>query len=81
MELESQDYRSLPPDVQEDLRRRGVQAVLSGKTQVEVAKAFGVTRQAVNNWMKAYRGGGAKALGPKPKGRPRSDSNKARAAS
>jgi transposase len=39
--------------------------------QVEAARVFGVTRQAVGKWLKAYREGGVKALTAKRRGRPR----------
>jgi len=64
------DARSLPSEAQEDIRRKAVQAVLGGRSQVEVANLFGVTRQAVGRWIKAYREGGEKALRMKKKGRP-----------
>lgn len=69
-----QDARSLPPAAQESIRRRAVQSVVHGRTQVEVAETFGVTRQAVGKWMKAYGEGGARSLRAKRKGRPRGGS-------
>ena len=69
--MKTLDARSLPTIAQEDLRRKAVKAVLDGKTQVEVAKLFGITRQAVGKWMKAYREGGVKKLKAKRKGRPK----------
>lgn len=60
--MKNQDARSLPSVAQEDLRRKAVKAVLDGRKQVEVANLFGVTRQTVGRWVKAYREGGAKAL-------------------
>jgi transposase len=66
-----QDYNALPSEAQEELRRKAVKAVLAGKKQIEVAAEFGITRQAVNNWIRAYRSGGMRALKTKPKGRPR----------
>src|SRR3989304_3857668 len=47
---------------QEDLRCKAVKAVLESKKQVEIAKIFGVTRQAVGKWVKAYREGGTRIL-------------------
>jgi transposase len=70
------DARSLPSAAQEDLRRRAVKAVLDGNTQLEVAKIFGVTRQAIGKWVKAYREGEETALKAKPKGRPKGGSLK-----
>ncbi len=62
------DARSLSSVAQEDLRRKAVKAVLDG---TEVAKLFGITRQAIGKWMKAYREGGVKKLKAKRKGRPK----------
>jgi transposase len=65
------DTRSLPAVAKGDLRRKAVKAVLDGKTQVEVAKLFGVTRQAVGKWLKKYRECGMKGLKARPQGRPK----------
>jgi transposase len=68
--MTTRDARSLPAVAQEDLRRKAVRAVLDGKTQIEIAKIFGVTRQAIGCWVRAYREGGVSGLKAKPKGRP-----------
>jgi len=68
------DSRSLPAIAQEDLRTKAVKAVLEGKKRVEVAKIFGVTRQAIHLWLKAYREGGSKGLKVKTRGRPKGGS-------
>ena len=68
------DARSLPAVAQEDLRRKGVKAVLDGRKKVEVAKLFDVSRQAIWKWVKAYREGGAKSLKAKHQGRPKGGS-------
>jgi len=65
------DARKLPPEAQEDLRRRVVAAVRGGMGKTEAARAFGVTRQSIHNWMSAVEGRGVSALrarkrGPKP---------------
>jgi len=65
------DARSLPAVAEEDLRRKAIKAVRSGKTQLEVAQMLGVTRQAVGKWVKAYRTGGLRALKRKRRGRPK----------
>ncbi len=65
------DARSLPPLVQENLRFQAVNAVLGGRSIINVAASFGITRQAVYNWMKAHHLGGPEALAAKPRGRPR----------
>ncbi len=50
--MKSKDARSLSPDTQEAMRMKAVKAVLDGKTQIETAKIFGVTRQALSKWFK-----------------------------
>ena len=72
----NKDARSLRPDAQAALRQRAVRAVVGGgRTQVDVAEAFGVTRQAVGKWMKAYREGGKAALAARKRG-PKSGAGK-----
>lgn len=75
--MKTRDARSLPPVAQEDLRRKAVRAVLEGRTQTEVGRTFGVTRQALGKWMKAHREGGARALRARRRGRPQGGSLKA----
>ena len=65
------DARSLPAEAQEALRTTAVKAVVKGMKQEIAAQTFGVTRQAVGKWMKAYREGGMKALAAKAQGRPK----------
>lgn len=72
--MKTRDARSLPAIAQEDIRLKAVKAVLAGKTQVEVARMFGVTRQAVGNWVKAHRTHGTKSLKAKSQGRPKGGS-------
>ena len=69
--VKTRDARSLPPAAQEDLRRKAVNAVLAGRTRTEVAALFGVSRQALYNWLKAYRTQGARALKAHRRGRPK----------
>ncbi len=65
------DARSLSSVSQEDLRRRVVRALTEEEmTQVEAAQVFGVSRQAVNGWLKQYRRSGSDGLTGKPRGRP-----------
>jgi transposase len=60
----------LPQAAQEELRRRAVGAVLAGgRSQGEVARLFGVSRQTVNGWVKAHRQGGERALASRKRGR------------
>jgi transposase len=58
-------------DAREELRREEIQAILDGRTQAEVGKLCGVTRQAVCKWVKAYRAKGDEGLKTKRSGRPK----------
>lgn len=66
--MEITDARKLSGEAQEALRKRAVQAVLSGMTQAEAAKAFGVSRYAVILWVAAHKEGGEAALSARKKG-------------
>lgn len=68
--IKIKDARSLPAEAQEDLRKKTVRAVLKGMTQINAADLFGITRQAVGKWIKAYREGGVKTLDAKQQGHP-----------
>ena len=65
------DFRTLSPSTQEAIRKRAVQAVLSGQRQKNAAKTFGVSPQTMSKWMKLHAEQGEKALKAKPRGRPR----------
>ena len=68
--MENRDARSLPAAAQEQIRRRAVKAVRElGKKKSEVAKLFGVSQQAVRNWLKAHDAHGDAALAAKKRGR------------
>ncbi len=67
--MSKDDARSLPGAAQEALRKRAVQAVLDGMSQVEAARVFGVHPNAVNRWVKRYREGGWPALAERRRGR------------
>ena len=69
--MKTRDARSLSAKAQEALRERAVSAVLSGKSQVEVAKTFGVTTVSVNKWVQRYRRHGEHALKAARQGRPK----------
>jgi len=69
--MKIKDARSLPSVAQEDLRQKAVKAVSEGKTQVEVAKMLGITRQTVGKWISKFRQGGDKSLKAKQRGRPK----------
>jgi transposase len=68
--MEPRDSRTLSPAAQEELRRRAVAAVLNGSSRTEVGELFGVPRQTVGQWVKAYHAGGEEALTSKRRGRP-----------
>ena len=64
------DFRALTPQTQEATRRQAVAAVKSGISQVEAARLFGVTRQAIANWMEVYKNMGSTGLRARKRGRP-----------
>jgi len=67
------DARRLPPQAQEDLRRRVVHAIVDqGMSQVEAARAFQVGRTSIHNWLKAHGQGGMSALRARKRGPKRS---------
>ncbi|WP_406631928.1 IS630 family transposase [Amycolatopsis sp. WGS_07] len=61
--------RRLSPSSQEDLRRRAVAAVESGRAQAEVAEAFGVGLRSLSRWVNAFRGNGNRGLAARKRGR------------
>jgi transposase len=63
------DARGLSPDALLDLRRRVVAAVESGARQTDVARLFGVSRQTVSTWVRAYRNLGDDAFRLAQRGR------------
>ena len=64
------DFRSLNAEAQENTRRQAVAAVKSGMSIVEAARVFGITRQALGNWMQLYRSKGTAGLRAHKRGRP-----------
>jgi transposase len=64
------DFRSLAPQAQETLRFKAVAALGAGGSKTEVARIFGVTRQAVHGWIARQRASGAEALRAQRRGRP-----------
>ena len=68
--MKNKDARSLPSAAQEQLRRRSVQAVRDGMTQLEAARIFGVTRQTIGVWVKKVGNKSLDVLAAKPQGRP-----------
>lgn len=72
--MKEKDARSLSPAAQEAIRIKAIEAVQAGMKQVDVARFFGVTRQVLGKWVKAYREKGLKALKAKRQGRPKGGS-------
>lgn len=65
------DARSLDQAQQEVIRIKAVKVLGRGKTQLEVAKLFGVSLRAVSNWNKTHKVHGAPGLRKKSR-RPKS---------
>ena len=63
------DGRRLSPAAQEDLRRRAVAAVESGRSQAEVSTVLGVSPKTVWRWVEAFRRKGNKGLQAGRRGR------------
>lgn len=66
--MQRKDFRNTPQKTQDEVRERAVKAVLSGKTQTEVAEIFGVSRQSVNAWVNKYKRKGKQTLVSKKRG-------------
>src|SRR5215472_1824775 len=70
-EFSKPDGRKLDHALLEHMRFRAMELMDGGMSAAEVGRAFGVTRQAVSNWRKAYRENGPDALRAVPvPGRP-----------
>jgi len=67
--IKVRDTRSLTASELFDLRKRAVIALRAGRTQLDVAAALGVSRQAVARWSRAAAVGET-GLQPRTKGRP-----------
>ena len=63
------DARSLSDDTLETLRERAVAMVAAGAPQVAAARALGVHKNTVSQWLKAWRERGDGALKAKRRGR------------
>jgi transposase len=64
------DARTLSPAAQEDQRRKAILARREGKSVSEVARLFGVSREAVYQWIERYERGGAAGLTARQRGKP-----------
>jgi transposase len=65
-----QDFRSLGPQAQEAIRFKAMAALKEGRSKTEVARLFGVTRQAVHGWVGRKREAGLPGLRARRRGRP-----------
>ena len=74
--LTDRDFRKLPTSSQSELRCVAVNMVLSGTSRIEVAKAIGVNRRFVGEWVRAFEDVGEAALAGGRRGR-RPDEQKA----
>ncbi len=68
--MKTADARTLSPAAQEDLRRKAILAWRAGKSKSEVARLFGVSREAVYQWIRRYEEGGAAGLRARKRGKP-----------
>lgn len=64
------DFRSLGPQAQEAIRLKAMAALQEGRSVSEVARLFGVSRQAIHTWIGRRRKGGKVALQARRRGRP-----------
>ena len=65
-----QDFRSLTPQAQETIRFKAMAALKEGRSQTEVARIFGVTRQAIHGWIARQQAAGIGGLRARRRGRP-----------
>ncbi len=63
------DFRKLPSSTQAELRRVAVNMVLSGTNRIDVARAIGVNRRFVGEWVRAFEATGEAALAGGRRGR------------
>jgi transposase len=67
--MKTSDARSLSPTAQEALRRRAVAAVESGMSYSRAARTFGMHRNVVSQWHRAWKVNGDGALTSQRRGR------------
>jgi transposase len=68
--MKKQDFRKVPQKAQDEIRKRAVKAVLSGKSQTGVAEIYGVSRSTVNIWVNNYKREGKHTLISSKRGNP-----------
>jgi transposase len=66
---QDRDFRKLPSSTQTELRRVAVNMVRSGASRIDVAKAIGVNRRFVGQWVRAFEDTGEAALAGGRRGR------------
>jgi len=64
------DFRSLTAPAQEAIRFKAMAALQEGRSKTEVARIFGISRQAVHAWTVRRKESGAQGLQAKRRGRP-----------
>ena len=68
--MQHRDFRSLAPQAQEEIRFKAMAALKAGRSKTEVARIFGVTRQAIHGWVARQKRAGVRALRAGRRGRP-----------
>ena len=68
--MKHHDFRSLAPQVQQEIRFKAMAALEAGRSKTEAAKIFGVTRQAIHGWIVLQKHSGLRALQAGRRGRP-----------
>jgi transposase len=69
--MKTRDTRCLSPDAQEALRFRVVRAIRSGMKKAVAARTFGVSRTAIDRWLRIVELGNIRSLRSKKRGRPK----------
>jgi transposase len=68
--MTQQDFRSLTPQAQEAIRLKAMVALREGRSKSEVARIFGVSRQAIHGWHDRKQASGPEGLRSRRRGRP-----------
>ncbi len=68
--MKQSDFRSLAAPAQEAIRFKAMAALQEGRSKTEVARIFGISRQAVHAWTVRRKKSGAQGLQAKRRGRP-----------
>lgn len=65
---EKNDFRSLPAEERDAIRKTAIKMVNKGIKQIKVAELFGVRKTTVSDWLKRYRLEGYKGLADNKRG-------------